>query len=364
MGRPQKGENAKKGATFSVDPEVWETFKANVKAFLPDPHYSPHLENLIRAENTRFSGQEGVTNPEVDEAALQRQLRTVTGKYLELKQLLEKQGALDRINNLARDYNLTKSNGEEVIGKLLHGIDRDGTIVHRYIETQGTRTEVMLMINLTQLRDEMGTAEQKLLEVQKKLHKDTESSGGEAAGAAPVDIRNKPTCCLECGNWPAEEAKEQHARRIVGGIKCDAGMVCSTEGKDEACEKALSIGAPKQYPSQAKKELGKCLGRRGCRAKPLQLVYIAEGRPNVRMCDDCADRFRDLKGQFWGDQRRGDKALAQLRSEDADESTREEAPPAPGQTQTTLPPVQTSDTNLEASEIYENSEEETEEPEE
>jgi hypothetical protein len=243
-----KGDRKRMTTTITVDPVEWANFQENVKKFLLDPSASEHLGTLIRNENARFNGQEGATNPEVDEATMQRQFRTLNGKYLEIQQLLEKKGAWNRLIGLANDYKLSSSNGEAVIGKLLHGIDREGTVVHRYVNNQGSESEVLLLINLIEVRDEMTVTRQKLKEVMKKRYKDT-------------------------------------------------------------------MPPPEEYTL---KNLRGCQGRPGCPAEPYVSVFNGDEEERLMMCGKCSCRHSELLMQLRGEEKSAEKALAQLRSEDAE----------------------------------------------
>jgi hypothetical protein len=318
-----KGDRKRMTTTITVDPVEWANFQENVKKFLLDPSASEHLGTLIRNENARFNGQEGTTNPEVDEATMQRELRTLNGKYVEIQQLLEKKGVWNRLVGLANDYNLSSSNGEDVIGKLLHGIDREGTLVQRYVNNQGSESEVLLLINLIQVRDEMAVTRQKLKEVMKKRYEDIMPLPEEAAGAASMDTK-KTTCCLECGHWLAEEAKKVSANNLPGGVKCAAGRLVLRSGKETACDEAIpkSVELTREEPNPRG-----CQGRPGCPAEPHWSVFNGEDERLI-MCGKCSNRHTELLMQFRGEEKRAEKALAQLRSETtegkADEPPQEE----------------------------------------
>jgi hypothetical protein len=61
-----------------------------------------------------------------------------------------------------------------------------------------------------------------------------------------------------------------------------------------------------------------CQGRPGCPAEPYLSVFNGEGKPRLIMCGNCSHRHTELLMQFRGEEKDHEKALAQLRSENAE----------------------------------------------
>ena len=71
---------------------------------------------------------------------------------------------------LTNDYGVTKSNGEEVIRRMLEDHNKEESMVQTFLKTGGNDAELQLIIQIIQLSEEITATNRELLEVQKKRY--------------------------------------------------------------------------------------------------------------------------------------------------------------------------------------------------
>jgi hypothetical protein len=141
--------------SISIDPVIWKAFQDLVKAHNPDGDTtaSAHVERLVERENSRLSG--GNVAVVIDRAGLQRQLRQLAKRSIDVKKIIVKSNAKSRINDLAIAYKLDTdhfSNADDVIRRILEDRNKkEGTPMHTFLAHRGSKRELQFFIDLVEI---------------------------------------------------------------------------------------------------------------------------------------------------------------------------------------------------------------------
>ena len=173
MVRPLTGERPKQHATITIDPELWQTFKELVELKKPDgdTSASSHMETLVKREVAQIQGSN--VPDAINIESLRRQLIHLRKSYNDILKLLQaKEGAIERFDKLAKEYNLDFqhfSNTQEVIRHVLQELDVEDSPVNTFLKGE-PESDLSLFINMIETNAEIEQTNKKLLDAHKKKY--------------------------------------------------------------------------------------------------------------------------------------------------------------------------------------------------
>jgi hypothetical protein len=174
MVRPLKGDHSKSRVTISVYPEVWKAFQeACATKIFPKEDASPHLEKMMKDEVARLNGDATAAAAEqINEANLRERQVALARKDLELRQLLEKSGAQQRIRSLCIDYdafvNPDAATVKRVLKRIVQDLGKPGTPAQKFLDGKGSQTELNLFIQLVRVAGDKTKVDAALLNLLRK----------------------------------------------------------------------------------------------------------------------------------------------------------------------------------------------------
>ena len=169
-GRPvEGGGKTKLRVNISVDPDEWEKFRQLLADKLPEATASSHIQDFVRQEIKRLSGEKTVNV--VDVAGLQKRFAGYKKRYMIIQKNLFDRKAVDRFQKLMDAYGLDVehfSNSKEVICKALTDRKKKDTPtpIQVFLEDAPSETDVSLFISILEIRAEMDKITKKLLDAQ------------------------------------------------------------------------------------------------------------------------------------------------------------------------------------------------------